>query len=59
MDRKNFIPGLRGTMEEQGIRREGCMHPHVQDSHHAAQLPASRGGDVQWLQAEDVVVHSR
>ena len=24
---ENLLPGYRGTLEEQGIRREGCVHP--------------------------------
>ena len=52
-------PRPQRTMEEQGVRREGRVHPHIQDPQHADRLPASRGGDVQWLQVEDVVVHSR
>ena len=42
-DGENLLPGHRGTMEEQGVRREGCVQPHIQDPHHAAQLLAPQG----------------
>ena len=31
---ENLLPGYRGTLEEQGIRREGCMFSSLQDLHH-------------------------
>ena len=58
MDREKLLPGHRGTMEEQGIRREGHMHPHIQDPHHAARLPAQQGCAVQWVPAQDTVICS-
>ena len=45
-------------MEEQGIRREGYMHPHIQDPHHAARLPAPRGCVAQWVPAQDAAIRS-
>ena len=58
MDRENLLPGHRRTMEEQGIRREGCVRPRVQDPHHAAWHPAPQGCVVRWVPAQDAVVHS-
>ena len=44
-DRENLLPGHRRTTEEQGIRRKGHVHPHVQDPHHAVWHPAHVGRD--------------
>ena len=57
-DRENLLPGRRGAMEEQGSRRKGHVHPHVQDPHHAAQHPAQQGCVVQWVPAQDAVIRS-
>ena len=45
-------------MEEQGIRREGHVHPHVQEPHHAAWLPAPQGCVALWVPAQDAVICS-